>query len=92
MNAALLKKIDKKKKELDQKRPFSTHMVKTLREHLIVEWTYHSNAIEENTLTLSETKVVLEGITVGGVNGHRKIITYGQEKSPQFASLLPFRR
>ena len=28
--------------------------------------TYHSNAIEGNTLTLLETKVVLEGITVGG--------------------------
>jgi Fic family protein len=29
-------------------------------------WTYHSNAIEGNTLTLQETKVVLEGITIGG--------------------------
>lgn len=33
---------------------------------LVVEWTYNSNAIEGNTLTMSETKVVLEGITVGG--------------------------
>lgn len=33
---------------------------------VLVEWTYHSNAIEGNTLTLSETKVVLEGITIGG--------------------------
>lgn len=38
-----------------------------MREDLIVKWTYNSNAIEGNTLTLSETKVVLEdGITVGG--------------------------
>jgi Fic family protein len=37
-----------------------------LHEKLIVEWTYNSNAIEGNTLTLSETKVVLEGITIGG--------------------------
>jgi Fic family protein len=33
---------------------------------VIFRWTYHSNAIEGNTLTLLETKVVLEGITVGG--------------------------
>ena len=38
----------------------------SLHEKLIVEWTYNSNAIEGNTLTLSETKVVLEGITIGG--------------------------
>ena len=31
-----------------------------------MRWTYHSNAIEGNTLTLKETKVALEGITVGG--------------------------
>ncbi|MCP5046879.1 MAG: Fic family protein, partial [bacterium] len=40
--------------------------LKSLRENLLVEWTYHSNSIEGNTLTLKETKVVLEGITVGG--------------------------
>ena len=33
---------------------------------MILHWTYHSNAIEGNTLTLLETKVGLEGITVGG--------------------------
>jgi Fic family protein len=37
-----------------------------LREDLILRWTYHSNAIEGNTLSLQETKVVLEGITIGG--------------------------
>ncbi|ERI11863.1 Fic family protein [Aneurinibacillus aneurinilyticus] len=84
MDIPLLNQIDEKKKILDQKRPFSPHTVKTIREHLIVEWTYHSNAIEGNTLTLSETKVVLEGITVGGktlrehleVINHREAIFY----------------
>ncbi len=33
---------------------------------MILRWTYNSNAIEGNTLTLNETKVALEGITVGG--------------------------
>lgn len=52
-----------------------------------MEWTYHSNAIEGNTLTMKETKVVLEGITVGGktmrehleVIDHRDAILYVEE-------------
>lgn len=58
--------IDALKTKLDQHRPLSPVIVKNLQEDLIVRWTYHSNAIEGNTLTLLETKVVLEGITVGG--------------------------
>lgn len=54
------------KKNIDTYRPFKKSQSKTLRDNLIVEWTYNSNAIEGNTLTLSETKVVLEGITIGG--------------------------
>lgn len=59
--------IDKKKKLIDSCRPFSPTIARQLREKLVVEWTYNSNAIEGNTLTLSETKVVLEnGITIKG--------------------------
>lgn len=54
------------KKKIDQYRPFSKRLADSLRDKLIIEWTYNSNAIEGNTLTLSETKVVLEGITIGG--------------------------
>lgn len=83
----LFKQIDEKKKLLDTKKPFPRHTLQSIREHLIVEWTYHSNAIEGNTLTLSETKVVLEGITVGGktlrehleIINHREAIFYLEE-------------
>jgi Fic family protein len=79
--------IDHKKELLDQKRPLPSATLASLKEHLILEWTYHSNAIEGNTLTLSETKVVLEGITVGGktlrehleVINHRDAIFYIDE-------------
>jgi Fic family protein len=54
------------KSALDQHRPLDPAIVANLREDLIVRWTYHSNAIEGNTLTLRETKVALEGITIGG--------------------------
>lgn len=63
----LFLEINQLKKALDNKRPFPEHVIRNIREHLIVEWTYHSNSIEGNTLTLTETKVVLEdGITIGG--------------------------
>ncbi len=58
--------IDRLKATLDQHRPLNPAIVRNLREDLIVRWTYHSNAIEGNTLTLQETKVALEGITIGG--------------------------
>jgi Fic family protein len=58
--------IDEQKKAIDLRRPLTKNQFNTLRNSLIVEWTYNSNAIEGNTLTLSETKVVLEGITIGG--------------------------
>jgi len=58
--------IDSLKEAIDGHRPFSKGLATSLQDKLIVEWTYNSNAIEGNTLTLSETKVVLEGITIGG--------------------------
>lgn len=62
----ILEEIDEKKKILDSKRPLPKETVKSLWENFVLDLTYNSNAIEGNTLTLIETKVVLEGITVGG--------------------------
>lgn len=58
--------LDHLKSILDQHRPLPSATVKNLQEELILRWTYNSNAIEGNTLTLQETKVALEGITIGG--------------------------
>lgn len=58
--------IDGMKQKIDQHRPFPKRLADSLHDKLIIEWTYNSNAIEGNTLTLSETKVVLDGITIGG--------------------------
>lgn len=60
-----LEKIFFLKQELDNKRPFSQAKLKRIRENYIVKNTYNSNAIEGNTLTEMETRVILEtGITV----------------------------
>jgi len=70
--------IDRLKACLDSLRPLPEHTVRTLHEQLVLEWTYHSNAIEGNTLTLMETKVVLEGITIGGklLREHFEVINH----------------
>jgi Fic family protein len=58
--------LDALKQRLDSFRPLPSELVGNLHADLVLRWTYHSNAIEGNTLTLKETKVVLEGITIGG--------------------------
>lgn len=58
--------LDALKNRLDALRPLPQAALRNLHDELVLRWTYHSNAIEGNTLTLMETKVVLEGITVGG--------------------------
>ena len=61
---SLLAQIDRKKVELDGRRPLTAGEAARLNEEFIVEYTYNSNAIEGNTLTLRETDLVLRGLTV----------------------------
>ena len=63
----LLKRIDENKKEIDRRKPLSPEEAKQLDAYYRVGTTYTSNALEGNSLTLTETKVLLEdGITIGG--------------------------
>ena len=61
---SILLRIDQKKKELDSRRAMTEGEVERLNEEFIVEYTYNSNAIEGNTLTLRETDLVLRGLTI----------------------------
>lgn len=61
---SLLAQIDRKKVELNSRRPLTAGEVARLNEEFIVEYTYNSNAIEGNTLTLRETDLVLRGLTI----------------------------
>ncbi len=61
---SLLDIIDRKKMELDSRRPLTEGEVERLTEEFVVEYTYNSNAIEGNTLTLRETDMVLRGLTI----------------------------
>ncbi|HEY6410857.1 MAG TPA: Fic family protein, partial [Ktedonobacteraceae bacterium] len=59
--------IAEKKQQLDSYRPLDQGTIRRLHEDFRVETTYHSNAIEGNTLSLAETELVLEyGMTIDG--------------------------
>lgn len=62
--AGVLAEIEEKKKQLSGLRPLTPGEVKRLQDEFMVEFTYNSNAIEGNTLTLKETAMVLEGVTI----------------------------
>lgn len=64
LNDALFAEIDALKNELDNRRPLTQGELQRLREEFLIEYTYNSNAIEGNTLTLQETALVLEGVTI----------------------------
>jgi Fic family protein len=62
-----IKEIDRLKKRLDKYRPFNKGALEKLKEYYRIGLTYSSNALEGNSLTETETKIVLEdGITIGG--------------------------
>jgi len=76
-----LARIDEKKKKLDNCRPLPPELVKNLADWFAVDYTYNSNAIEGNTLSLSETALVVEkGITIGGktIREHLEAINHMQ--------------
>lgn len=88
VNKKLLNKSSVLKEQLDKKRPLPYEVIKDMKEDFHIKNTYHSNAIEGNTLTLYETKAVLEdGITIQGksfrehaeANNHKEAIEYVEE-------------
>lgn len=63
----LAERIARKKAQLDSYRPLPRDTVRRLNEDLRVFLTYHSNAIEGNSLSLQETQMVIDyGVTIHG--------------------------
>lgn len=61
----MFEKIDQLKSKLNKYRPLTEEELKRLHEEFLIDFTYNSNAIEGNTLTLQETALILkEGITI----------------------------
>lgn len=94
----LLEQIDALKKQLDSCRPLTPAEVEAIREVFLVEHTYNSNAIEGNTLTLQETALVLQGITIDRkplkdhleAVGYKEAFQYVEELAKQDKPLTEF--
>lgn len=81
----LLQQIDRKKSEVDSLRPFNAEQEGRIMQKFRLDWNYHSNAIEGNSLTYGETVAFLmEGLTAKGkpfkdhldLRGHNEVIDY----------------
>lgn len=80
----VLSTIAELKQELDSLPPLNPGEVKALNDQFAVEYTYNSNAIEGNTLTLRETDLVLRGLTIDkkplkdhlDIVGHKEAFDY----------------
>ena len=92
---SVLNQIDRKKQELDGRRPLTEGEMERLNEEFTVEYTYNSNAIEGNTLTLRETDLVLRGLTIDQkplkdhmeAVGHKEAFDYVRELVKEKVSL-----
>jgi excisionase family DNA binding protein len=85
-------RIFAKKMQLDSHRPLSDAILNRLHRNMEIEYTYNSNAIEGNTLTLRETQLVIrEGVTINGkslsdhleAKNHPKAIEYMESLAKQ---------
>jgi len=85
---SLLEQIDRKKVELDSRRPLTAGEFARLNEEFIVEYTYNSNAIEGNTLTLRETDLVLRGLTIDSKPLKDHMEAVGHKEAFDFVSEL----
>ncbi|GMO02601.1 DNA-binding protein [Lachnoanaerobaculum sp. JCM 36186] len=85
---SLLAQIDRKKVELDSRRPLTAGEFARLNEEFIVEYTYNSNAIEGNTLTLRETDLVLRGLTIDSKPLKDHMEAVGHKEAFDFVSEL----
>lgn len=81
----LLNRVDSTKAQLDKLRPLAREQEERVMQKFRLWWTYHSNAIEGNTLTQGETEMFLmEGLTAKGkplkdhldLRGHSNAINY----------------
>ncbi len=75
-------RLYEKKAVIQQSRPLPAMALQKIKEDLTVEWTYNSNSIEGNTLSLRETKMVLlDGITIKGKSLREHFEAHNHEKA-----------
>ncbi len=65
INKRINRRILEKKKRLDELPSLSPSLADSLRKELMIKYIYNSNAIEGSTLTLQETRDVIEEFYTG---------------------------
>ncbi|WP_145860249.1 Fic family protein [Pedobacter suwonensis] len=84
-----IERLYEKKAKLETSRPLPNSALHRIKEDLTLEWTYNSNSIEGNTLSLKETQMVLqEGITVKGKSLREHFEAYNHEKAIDYLYTL----
>ena len=73
---------------MDNRRPLTEGEIKRLNEEFTIEYTYNSNAIEGNTLTLRETDLVLRGLTIDRKPLKDHMEAVGHKEAFEFVSEL----
>ncbi len=85
----VIERLYQKKALLDKSRPLPASALQRIKEDISVEWTYNSNSIEGNTLSLRETKMVLQdGITVKGKSLREHFEVYNHQKAIEYLQTL----
>lgn len=80
-----LAQLDELKACLDSFRPLNAAQVERLQAVWDTEYTYESNRIEGNTLTLAETSLVIhDGITVAGKSIHEHLEAINHKEAVEF--------
>lgn len=86
--ATIFARVDSLKAQLSKHRPLTQGELKRLQEEFLIEFTYNSNAIEGNTLTLRETALVLEGVTIDKKPLKDHLETVGHRDAFMYVQLL----
>jgi Fic family protein len=85
----ILNRLAAKKARLDAMRPIPAIQLRSIKESLSLEWTYNSNRIEGNTITLQETQLIIEeGITVKGKSLREHFETLNHHDAIEFVECL----
>ena len=84
-----LDRIKEKKARLNGLRPLPAAALQKIKDSLTLEWTYNSNAIEGNTLSLQETRLIIEdGLTVKGKSLREHFEAVNHQESIEFVESL----
>ncbi|MCS6822856.1 MAG: Fic family protein [Cytophagaceae bacterium] len=81
----IFQRLYEKRGSIELKRPLPNSALQKIKENLSIEWTYNSNSIEGNTLSLQETRLILkEGITIKGKSLREHFEAHNHEKAIEY--------